>query len=120
MQGYSFNAEVYIIPMESYDLILGVQWLSTLGEIRWNFDKLSMIFMLKGVEMTLQGESWPAKKEQLHALHILNQSETNEIDSQLSLVMPTVEESFWWLLGAKIRGRLAGVGTDSNCIQGFI
>ena len=63
MQGYSFSAKVYIIPLESYHLILGGQWLLTLGEIRWNFDKLSMNFMLKEIKVTLIGESCLVKKE---------------------------------------------------------
>lgn len=63
MQGYSFSAKVYIIPLESYHLILGGQWLLTLEEIRWNFDKLSMNFMLKEIKVTLIGESCLVKKE---------------------------------------------------------
>ena len=56
MQGSLFQAEVYIINLEIYDLILGGEWLSTLGEIKWNFSKLSMVFEVEGEEMKLQGE----------------------------------------------------------------
>ena len=41
MQGSTFQTEVYIINLETYDLILGGEWLSTLGEIRWREKRLS-------------------------------------------------------------------------------
>ena len=40
MQGQEFIAEVYVLPLETYDLILGTQWLATLGDISWNFNTL--------------------------------------------------------------------------------
>ncbi|GAV66891.1 RVP_2 domain-containing protein [Cephalotus follicularis] len=33
MQGYVFGTDVFLIPLESYDLILGIQWLASLGDI---------------------------------------------------------------------------------------
>lgn len=33
MQGQEFITDVYVLPLESYDLILGVQWLVNLGDI---------------------------------------------------------------------------------------
>ncbi|GAV77759.1 RVP_2 domain-containing protein [Cephalotus follicularis] len=44
VQGYLFEADVFIIHLENYDLILGTQWLASLGDINWNFAKLSMRF----------------------------------------------------------------------------
>ncbi|KAF2310163.1 hypothetical protein GH714_007000 [Hevea brasiliensis] len=31
MQNHHFNAEVFILPLDNYDLILGAQWMETLG-----------------------------------------------------------------------------------------
>ena len=83
MQGSEFHAEVYIINLETYDLILGGEWLSTLGEIKWNFNKLSMVFEINGKELKLQGELWSPKTEQLNYLHVLNQQETDEDERKL-------------------------------------
>ncbi|CAN6308396.1 unnamed protein product [Urochloa humidicola] len=39
-----FISDVYIIPLAGYEMILGCQWLRTLGPILWNFDNLTMSF----------------------------------------------------------------------------
>ncbi|XP_071700601.1 uncharacterized protein [Rutidosis leptorrhynchoides] len=39
-----FNSSMVVIPLGGCDMVLGIQWLSTLGEIRWNFEKLVMTF----------------------------------------------------------------------------
>lgn len=37
MNKKSFVAEVMLIPLGGCDMVLGVQWLSTLGQINWDF-----------------------------------------------------------------------------------
>lgn len=37
MQGYQFQADFFILPLDNYDMILGIQWLAELGDIFWNF-----------------------------------------------------------------------------------
>ncbi|XP_042067267.1 uncharacterized protein LOC121810570 [Salvia splendens] len=91
MQGTKFQTEVYLINLETYDLILGGAWLSTLGEITWNFNKLNMQFKLSGVDVKLQGELWSPKTEQLHCLHICNQHEEDENERKFMQLMPSVE-----------------------------
>jgi hypothetical protein len=39
-----FSTDLYIIPLEGYDLILGCEWLCTLGPVVWDLAKLSMTF----------------------------------------------------------------------------
>jgi hypothetical protein len=38
------NMDVYIIPLEGHEAVLGCQWLRTLGPIIWDFEYLSMSF----------------------------------------------------------------------------
>lgn len=45
MQGHSFIADVYVLPLETYDLILCIRWLKMLGKIQWDFNDMSMSFM---------------------------------------------------------------------------
>ena len=44
MQGQTFSADVLALPLDNYDLVLGVQWLIELGDIVWNFKELNMKF----------------------------------------------------------------------------
>lgn len=43
-QGTTFQSDFMIIPLGGCDMVLGVQWLRTLGDITWNLDKLEMSF----------------------------------------------------------------------------
>ncbi|XP_024035559.1 uncharacterized protein LOC112096363 [Citrus clementina] len=40
-----------------YDIVLGTQWLRTLGQIMWDFAKLQMSFIIANKEIVLRGES---------------------------------------------------------------
>lgn len=44
IQEFSCTTNVYAIPLGSCEVVLGVQWLRTLGPILWDFDKLYMQF----------------------------------------------------------------------------
>jgi len=39
-----FQVDCYAIPLDCYDLVLGVQFLRTLGPILWDFDDLCLAF----------------------------------------------------------------------------
>jgi predicted aspartyl protease len=39
-----FTIDLYIIALGDYEMVLGCQWLRTLGPILWDFDRLSMAF----------------------------------------------------------------------------
>ncbi|KAK2999353.1 hypothetical protein RJ639_024546 [Escallonia herrerae] len=46
---------LYLLPLEGCDAVLGAQWHSTLGPITWDFSKLEMSFKVNGKEVMLQG-----------------------------------------------------------------
>ncbi|GKC77654.1 hypothetical protein Tco_1128428 [Tanacetum coccineum] len=52
IQGITY---VIIIPLGSCDMVLGVQWLATLGDILWNYEKLTMEYKYKGKRVVLRG-----------------------------------------------------------------
>lgn len=54
-QGVSFQADFMVIPLGCHDVVLGVQWLRTLGPITWDFWKLEMQFKLKKTKVLLHG-----------------------------------------------------------------
>lgn len=37
VEGYSFTSEIMTHPLDCCELVLGVQWLSSLGPILWDF-----------------------------------------------------------------------------------
>lgn len=59
IQGESITVDLYILPLEGYDVVLGTQWLRTLGPIVWDFSKLLMAFNLDGKQVLLQGSQIP-------------------------------------------------------------
>jgi hypothetical protein len=37
-----FSTDLYILPLDGFNIVLGIQWLRTLGPILWDFDNLMM------------------------------------------------------------------------------
>ncbi|KAL6314955.1 hypothetical protein AAG906_029176 [Vitis piasezkii] len=55
IQGYSVTADYYILPVAACQLVLGVQWLETLGPIEMDYKQLTMNFKVEGTSHTFQG-----------------------------------------------------------------
>ena len=60
--GFVTHVDFYILPLEGYEAVLGTQWLRTLGEILWNFSKMTMRFNISGKEILLKGLTRPKDK----------------------------------------------------------
>lgn len=50
--GY-FNVNCHAIPLDGFDVVLGVKWLLTSGPILWDFEHLQMSFTREGRQVTL-------------------------------------------------------------------
>ena len=55
MHNAIFEIDMLIIPLGSCDVVLGIQWLSHLGTIRWDFKQLQMEFTYLGKDHVLRG-----------------------------------------------------------------
>jgi len=55
MGEYVLNSPMLSIPMGGDDVVLGVQWLQSLGTIAFNFQELFTKFCLEGKEVELRG-----------------------------------------------------------------
>ncbi|XP_042017791.1 uncharacterized protein LOC121765658 [Salvia splendens] len=55
LRGTTFHTEVLLLPSGNCDMVLGVQWLETLGVIHWDFKHLTMDFTLDGKRYVLRG-----------------------------------------------------------------
>ncbi|XP_058754567.1 uncharacterized protein LOC131627728 [Vicia villosa] len=62
LQQAQFTADVIVLPLVCCDLILGIQWLKSLGPLLWDFDKLQMEFSTNGRKFVLRGAKTPSFK----------------------------------------------------------
>ena len=53
---HEFVGDFLVLPGSHFGVILGMQWLKTLGEIRWNCKSLTMEFEHAGKTVKLVGE----------------------------------------------------------------
>lgn len=44
IQGEPFHTDVYVLTLGGYDMVLGADWLATLGPILWDFVRQTMSF----------------------------------------------------------------------------
>lgn len=44
IDGEHFTVDGLAIPLDDFDIVLGIQWLCTLGSILWDFNNLCMTF----------------------------------------------------------------------------
>ena len=62
------STDFIFIPLSGCDVVLGVQWLITLGPILWNFKKLTIQVQWQRVTIIWKGQqpgqvSWMSKKQ---------------------------------------------------------
>lgn len=55
INGHCFNVNLKILPLQCYDIILGIDWLEDFSPMEVHWKDKWMSFMHKGVKVTLQG-----------------------------------------------------------------
>lgn len=53
--GEEFAIDLYTLPLGDYDMVLGIQWLGSLGPILWDFSKHTMRFSRQGRHVLWHG-----------------------------------------------------------------
>ncbi|GJU46888.1 ty3-gypsy retrotransposon protein [Tanacetum coccineum] len=72
MQGVAVDVDLYVLPMQGPDVVLGIQWLQHLGKVTHDYARQTMEFNLLGTTFTLKGdESLCMKKISLHQMQAL-------------------------------------------------
>ena len=46
--------DFFLLPIDDYEAVLGIEWLTTLCDVSWNFSKLIMKFYCKGKQIILR------------------------------------------------------------------
>ena len=72
MQGFKMEADLYVLPMQGPDVVLGIQWLQGLGKVTHGYTEQVMEFTFLGTTYTLRGdESLRMKKISFHLMQAL-------------------------------------------------
>eukprot|EP00253_Pinus_taeda_P014160 PITA_14160 len=95
MGEYVLNSPILSIPMGVEDVVLGVQWLQSLGMIAFNFQEIFFKFFWEGKEVELRGiASKMSKIISSHSMKKLLKKEQRGVIAQLcSLEVPTSKAS---------------------------
>ncbi|KAF8405656.1 hypothetical protein HHK36_007732 [Tetracentron sinense] len=106
VQDQELRADLYLLPLGDYEVVLSIEWLRTLGDVLWNFSKLTMKFTLNEKRVTFCGRRGNVTTVSSHRMeHILKKtckgyllqlrSETTAMpeDSRLALA-PLLSEFF--------------------------
>ncbi|XP_042401280.1 uncharacterized protein LOC121991335 [Zingiber officinale] len=56
LPNYELITDLFLPPLDGCDVVLGAQWLKTLGDIIWNFSQLTMRFQDQGKEVCIRGK----------------------------------------------------------------
>lgn len=54
---HKFWVDLFVVPLRGVELVLGVEWLKSLGPVLTDYNCLSMTFIKEGQVVELQGES---------------------------------------------------------------
>ncbi|XP_076944279.1 uncharacterized protein LOC143614842 [Bidens hawaiensis] len=87
MQGNWFKGDMLIIPLSSYDVVLGIQWLQTLNDITWNFKELTMKF-------TIDQHNFELKVSNPRDSDLLNQHQPTVIGSSDQVALNALLNKF--------------------------
>lgn len=56
MKDQELRADLNLLPLGDYEVVLGIKWLMTFGDVLWNCFKLTMKFTLNGNRVTFRGK----------------------------------------------------------------
>lgn len=89
MQGVQFSTDIMVLPLGGCDMVLGIQWLCTLGDITWNFSELKMVIPNGTKKVILRGL-------QPNSVKLISNKKTNKLLKKTSEValayMGTISE----------------------------
>lgn len=57
IQKVVLKEDLYVLAMEGVNIVLGIQWLETLGSVTTNYKTMSMEFCHKGKQIQFLGDS---------------------------------------------------------------
>ena len=84
LQGHTFEVDLYVLPVHGPDVLLGVQWLQTLGQVSHDYANLKMEFSWDGQQISLHGDHQSPPPNPLHSIdHIHNHSSELHLEDKV-------------------------------------
>lgn len=71
VQGNRFSVDLFVLAIHGHDVVLGVQWLQSLGRITHDYSKMTMEFLWQDQPIKLCGEERPIQPMSLHQLQCM-------------------------------------------------
>lgn len=89
IQGHLITVDFYVLPLQDWDMVLGVSWLAKLGPVVTDYSTSVFEFTLKGIRVTWQGDATMTQPIQFNGLRRLVASDSIDHMHHLTLVSPT-------------------------------
>lgn len=91
---HDFCVDLFVVPLCGAEIVLGVQWLRSLGPVLTNYDTLTMSFLQNGQIIHITGESKPHPKEaSLHQLKRMVSTHAVDTFFHLHIIPSTPEQN---------------------------
>ncbi|GJX58361.1 retrotransposon-related protein [Tanacetum coccineum] len=88
IQGQDYSCDAMLLPLGGCEMVLGVQWLATLGDIKWNFKNLTMEFELFGKRILLRGTR-QTTLQWMQGKNVQTRSKNKEAELYSLMLVPT-------------------------------
>nr|GFA28851.1 hypothetical protein [Tanacetum cinerariifolium] len=85
LQNEVFTSDIMLLPLGGCEMVLGVQWLATLGDMQCNFKKLIMKFNHKGRQLVLRG---------MNNTHLCQMESVGSVYAKVEQVLTQFDEVF--------------------------
>ncbi|GKC18592.1 ty3-gypsy retrotransposon protein [Tanacetum coccineum] len=72
IQGLPMDVDLYVLPRNGPDIVLGIQWLQNLGKVIHDYSNQTMMFSWSGRDYALKGEESLLKRDTLLCQHTQN------------------------------------------------
>lgn len=90
LDGQLFTVDLFVIPLNGAELVLGVQWLKTLGPVLTDYNNLTMSFTMNNQTIKISGSPKPSPTEaSMHQLKRLASTQSLDTILQFHLLTPS-------------------------------